>query len=468
LESVDAQAFTATGSRPSIPSRKWRAAVLCLVGFGFCAAAFWPGFMSADSVDQFAQATNGAYQDWHPPLMAFVWSRVLFLSRGPAPMLLMHLAFIWLGLWLLAAHLSSSRYAWWALPMVGILPWIVNFEGVIWKDTGLAASWLLAIALMTLRPRRRVVQVGIALLMFYGIGVRHNAIFGAPPMVFLFLRYALGWHRSNSRTAVYALAGCVGFLLVGAAVKSAIGPRRTYPASALMIDDLHNISIRTGQNLLPARLQVTSELIDKCMSERAAVVFCYQRFGWVRGDTTTRPGEFHGFLANDAEYKEVRARWINVLEDHRADYFATRLASFAWFMRIHGEPFFYWQQGTAPNPYGITQNSNLLTRVIARAVQITATRAGFLMKPYFWTVVSLLLGVFVFVRKDLSERPVVLALLSSASLYSLAYLPLTASADFRYVYWSLVATTVAVAMLLTGLDQRTGLRQGAGDSGSRV
>ena len=114
--------------------------------------------MSEDSLDQYAQATRGVYHDWHPPIMSFVWSRLLLFADGPQPMLVLHAAFMWLALGLLARRFSSSPYATWVFFVVGLLPWIANFEGVIWKDVGLAASWLLAAALIGLESKRRIVD----------------------------------------------------------------------------------------------------------------------------------------------------------------------------------------------------------------------------------------------------------------------------------------------------------------------
>jgi hypothetical protein len=431
----------------------WLQAIICILGFAACLIAFWPGFMSADSIDQYAQAKSGVYQDWHPPLMSLVWSRLLFFSDGPAPMLVLHLGLIWLALWLLARRFSSNPHATWLFPLVGLLPWIVNFEGVIWKDVGLASSWLLAVALIAHKPKQRVLQVAIGLLIFYGIAVRHNAIFGAPPLVFLFLRDGIGLTSSNLRVAVYAVALSLGFVGASSLVNASIGARRLYPVSALMIDDLHNVSVRTGRNFLPATLRVDAELIEKCRDAHMAVVNCYQRKGWVRGDTAVAPGHFRGFVSSDDEYAEVRARWLQTLKREPAVYLKTRLSSFASLMG-RDAPYYYWQAGTSKNNLGMTQTPNVLTRALEAGVRVTAMRTPIFMMPYFWTLLGLILVGVAKLRKESDGRPLVLALLTSAVLYTVAYLPITAAADFRYVYWSVVATNVALAILLVGWGRR--------------
>jgi len=44
---------------------------------------FWPGVALFDSVYQYRQALSGTYDDWHPPIMARLWS--LFASVAARP-----------------------------------------------------------------------------------------------------------------------------------------------------------------------------------------------------------------------------------------------------------------------------------------------------------------------------------------------------------------------------------------------
>ena len=80
--------------------------VAAAVLFAVSLALFWPGYVAYDSLAQYAQATSGHYEDWHPPIMARLWS--LFGDRGPAPMLAVQLGAYWLGLGLFAAALAAN------------------------------------------------------------------------------------------------------------------------------------------------------------------------------------------------------------------------------------------------------------------------------------------------------------------------------------------------------------------------
>jgi hypothetical protein len=423
-------------------------APIYLLGFAVCVIAFWPGFLSADSLDQYAQAKLGIYHDWHPPLMSFVWSRLLIFADGPQPMLLLHVGFMWLALWLLATRFAKTWRATLIFFVVGLLPWLANFEGVIWKDVSLATSWLLAIALLSTKSPGRFVTAATGLLLFYGIAVRHNAIFGAPPLIFLFLRYGIGIARTNVRTMVFAIALSLGFAAANAFAIAMIGARHVNPSGQIMIDDLHSMSVRTGTDLFPPSVDVDSTLIGKCRGDQVSIVFCYQRNGWSHGDTAAGFGHFHGFLSSD-EYAALRTQWLVAVARHPTVYARSRLSSFRGLMRGSDPPFLYWQSGTLQNSLGITEAPNVLTRALDRAVHVTATRLPIVMKPYFWTLLALL--VLAMAVKTRSEgQPFVIGLLSSALLYTFAYLPITTAFDFRFAYWPVVATNVAIAIFLVG------------------
>ena len=57
----------------------------------------FPGTMDNDSKNQYAEAIAGRYTDWHPPVMAWLWSVLRLVADGPAPFLLLHLAAYWCG-----------------------------------------------------------------------------------------------------------------------------------------------------------------------------------------------------------------------------------------------------------------------------------------------------------------------------------------------------------------------------------
>ena len=48
--------------------------------------------MIDDARWQYQQSVDNAYEDWHPPLMAWIWHYLMLLEPGPGPMLVLQAA----------------------------------------------------------------------------------------------------------------------------------------------------------------------------------------------------------------------------------------------------------------------------------------------------------------------------------------------------------------------------------------
>uniref|UniRef100_UPI0025D34E0D hypothetical protein n=1 Tax=uncultured Xanthomonas sp. TaxID=152831 RepID=UPI0025D34E0D len=69
----------------------------CALGFAITLMAYFPGLMSPDSEDQLMQATSFVFRDWHPPIMALLWSPILKLHDGPIGILMLFSALYWVA-----------------------------------------------------------------------------------------------------------------------------------------------------------------------------------------------------------------------------------------------------------------------------------------------------------------------------------------------------------------------------------
>ncbi|MBW0006916.1 MAG: hypothetical protein JO335_04290, partial [Sphingomonas sp.] len=59
--------------------RRWAAMAAIAAGIAIVGIGYWPGIMIDDARWQYQQAIDNAYEDWHPPLMAWIWRRLMFL-----------------------------------------------------------------------------------------------------------------------------------------------------------------------------------------------------------------------------------------------------------------------------------------------------------------------------------------------------------------------------------------------------
>lgn len=412
------------------------AGLIVLAGFALSAQVFFPGFMSADSFMQFGQSRTLRYSDWHPPLMSWLWSQLNHLAAGPEGMLYFQLALLWsaLAVW---CWQYRARALVWLIPFAGFLPWVLNFEGVLWKDIGMAFALLLLTGIAAGKVTGMRLAVAL-LLFFYAINLRHNAIVAAVPVLLLVLarwRPTMG----TARLLLVAGAALALTLALGNVVNyQLIGAERTKPLNFIIVDDLSFLSLKEQRSLIPG---VTLGQIQACsqrtISETRLVArdVCMQSFGM--------PSTM------DLMRADLKPAWLAAIGRDPASYMQFRLAAFGFLLRSPDEaPFYFWHAGVVPNKFGVIQQAGAMTPMVEQLVDNTAAMLPFLFKPYWWVCAGMLLLLgSVLLRATITQRTVQV-LLGSALLYTLAYLPVTPMADFRYVYWSVLATTIAALLLL--------------------
>ncbi len=165
---------------------------------------FWPGVISPDSLWQYAQALSGHYEDWHPPVMAFLWRQLGRLASGQAPFLVMDALLYWGGVLLLADSLQRRGRRRTALAVVAIATMPIPFGqlGAIVKDSLLAACCLAAVGLAA--QAGRTTKVRGSLLPSSSLPPRR-----ADPARFLRPRpCSSGSRRQPGAPAAFASSGC--------------------------------------------------------------------------------------------------------------------------------------------------------------------------------------------------------------------------------------------------------------------
>ncbi|HYH84438.1 MAG TPA: hypothetical protein VEX60_03085, partial [Pyrinomonadaceae bacterium] len=228
--------------------------LVCLAGFLLCVIAFYPGYMSPDSIYQLAEGRAWSFTDWHPPLMAAVWGVVDRVVPGPFGMLLLQNAAFW-GALAVFWRMTYRRSVWLGLCLVGLgfLPSVLALLSTIWKDVGLGVSLLLASALLytSLRTNRRGALLISIPLIFYGYGVRPNAAPAILPLavwtgliacrIFSSLK-----SKAGGRRVLPLVLGLAYFFLLTAAVLTTTrvltGGRSLYILQTVLLHDLTAIS----------------------------------------------------------------------------------------------------------------------------------------------------------------------------------------------------------------------------------
>lgn len=419
--------------------------ILGMLGLVLNVAVFYPGYMSNDSMSQYAQAI-GAEElgDWHPPILAIVWAALIAITGQAGSLLVLQLGMLWAAVVLLSVavyrHVPSHRLS--LIPfLLPLLPFVCNISGVLWKDVQMAYALLLALSLgvyaNTLSARQTwgkvLLAVVAALLILYASLLRYNAFFAAIPILFIIVSVLT--HRR--RLMALSLAGFIGLFLLAQLLIGHVS-KDQHPLSSVMLDDV--VAIRSPNEI--ASMSIGEELkgallrIEDCAELQDEFVNLY----WVCADNYDR------HVISTQQYNELQGMWLSSIFNDAPSYFGYRLQAFAWFVFSQQDPYI-WHPGINQNEFGLELLNPRPGKILKYYVDASYAAFVIFFKIWFWLVVSVGLLIYA-LRNTVPVRKLVIALTSSAIIYILAYAPVVVAADYRYVYWSVLATLLALGCVL--------------------
>jgi hypothetical protein len=425
--------------------------LVCAAGFLLCVVAFYPGYMSPDSTGQLAQARAWDFTDWHPPLMAAVWSVVDRVAAGPAGMLLLHNAAYW-GAGALFWRATYRRSVWLGLGLVafGFMPQVLSHLSAVWKDTGLGVSLLLATALLY-RARQvnsRAALVAALPLLFYGCGVRLNAAPAVLPLALwagIIACRVFPVLRSRAERLPRLLPAAIGvacfFLLAGAVTittEALIKGKHSYTGQTVLLHDLAAISLGRGEALFPDYI-----VRDEHFSlEKVAQQYVPSVATPVVGIETSGLK-----ISGDArDMDALRAKWLEVVPRNAGAYLRHRWAAFEWVTGL-GQPDVCLPYLIAStNPPGYKTNDLAVHRMLR--AYFWATRNTVFFRGFFWLLVCAALCYFSLRGRLTGDLELVFVLATSGLLYGAAYFFIAPSCDFRFFWWTMLAASVALLFLV--------------------
>ena len=431
----------------------WLLAAVVLALFAANVALHFPGIMNNDSIGQYRQALSGQYADWHPPVMAWLWSHLRVFGDGPAPFLILHLALYWLGFGLLADALRRTGHSALALvvALAGAFPPFLYINAQVVKDVGMAVTWVAAIGCVfwfRAQGRRIPVAVGVAvaLLVAYGTLVRTNAVFGLGPLL-LFMLAPAPWLRNARLMLAAVLVALVAIPASSAINRLAFNPIAQQPVQSLFLFDLMGMAVHTGnpQLLAPRATLAADEL-------RA----CYTPYWW---DSLSPWGRCSASVHRPAGTDLVTlpeglaSQWLRTIAQHPGAYVAHRLKHFnssllfavpLKHIRLTPE---YRSDDPAVKPLGV---------VTAAEVRGDLLRKNPSVWPVTWLAWACALLWILAAQAPSAGVQLARVLAVSALGYSGAYLLIGVATDMRYHYWTLLAVLIATLLVLPQLGQ--GLR----------
>jgi hypothetical protein len=426
---------------------------------GFMAAAnliiWFPGESGPDSQSQYEQVVAGKLNDWHPPIMAWLWSIFRLVADGDAPMFCFQVVFYWFGLGLIAITLARARrtLAAWAILGVALLPPFVRLNVVLLKDVGMAVTFLSAFAvLLWYRMQSREVPAAVAamslVLLLYGTLVRANAVFAAVPLFVYMIRPQ--WLKRPWQLLAVSIP--VAFALVPAA--NLFNHRVLHAEPLGAIRSLQTFDI-TGIAFYSDDLAVFGP--DNSFT-REEVIGCYKPSGW---DTLSPWGECRFFWNRLAVSRDLQGvvenldgrsamgakpnpdllyLWVAAIIRHPLAYATHRFANFS--SEMTAPPYLNFNVKMIDSPYRelycvVTAPALWLALGVALLVQLASARS--------------------LPRSASTDAALVLVL--SSLPYSFAYLFIGVGTESRYLFWSLIAIFIAVVIHAPGCSRTRSSQQ---------
>lgn len=426
-----------------------------LFGLALCIAAFYPGYMSPDSLSQWEQGRAWVFTDAHPPLMSAIWGLLDRVYPGPFGMLLFHNLLFWGGAclyWHVCRRKTMMLGA--ALLLFGFMPQVLALLSSIWKDVGMGAALFLATALLYYAGNYRS-KLALYLscpLIFYAYSVRLNSAPAILPLAlwsaFLACRLIPSLNRRALKRALLipVISGVLYFLLLTAAVtttnKLLAQGREDYPVQIVLLYDLAAISKETGQSYFPAYVSD----YEGFSMEKVATNYNTE---WV-ADLIYGPQPVLITTTDAVRIAELKRHWWTAVSTHKLIYLRHRWNVFKSLTGFNTE-FVY--KAFLPvdnyNPRQFRQERGWLNHSLnAYFFYFSNT---LLFRGFFWLLVSLGVIYFALRSRVRGDMGAALALSLSGLLYTAGYFFYTPSSEFRYMWWTVLASIIATLLSIAQL-----------------
>jgi hypothetical protein len=417
-----------------------------IVGIATVAWVYYPALMSPDSISMYRDALTGVlHGDRKMPLTAFLWAFILRVHEGPFPLLLFQNLIFWSGLALVVRSCGLSP-AWSATAVlaIGAVPPVFALLGTLWADVLLGAFLVLFLGMALLardRGSRSLLLLSLVPL-WCGLAARTNGLPAVVPLAVWWAALWLGIARPErpraGRVALHALLLLV--MMVGATrlfVRAVVTGGTGASARGLqfsMFHDLAGISVHSGTLHLPAYVHraIPGFTLDtmRAVYDPADVNKFVYNPGWrIEMFTTTDP----------VNARELRRTWWHAVRVHPGAYLRRRVDAITTGLQLRGVHYPF-HAIIDSNDLGLVHDRRPVTeRVLAFH---TATRGLFFRGWLF-----LLASGAVVVAGWRHRRWSAVAAATSGICYVAPVALISAGADFRYIWWMIIATLVGALLL---------------------
>ncbi|WP_170298756.1 hypothetical protein [Massilia eburnea] len=408
--------------------------------------AFFPGWMSNDSLIQYREARAGAFNSWHPILMAWWWRQLDHLYQGPAPFLFQNLIMYWCGIGLLTKAIgrNAGRLAY-IVPIFGLWPALFFVLGEIWKDVAFACSmfmaWAIVINAYCWQRKTSTLEKGIlVILLVFAAGVKTNGIVAIPFLIFFWLNND-GVGR-GIRLVALTFTIFSASVLVPFTMTRSLEVKLDNPLQYTQVYDLLAISVKTRQNLLPRYI---NERINLSQDELEKTYVVGQNDRLFYGYTKDLVGLRAPSLD---EATKLQDSWLKAIKDHPVSYLTHRWDNFLSLLRIgHSTAAFVASPAVVQNEFHIKFDSNGISDYLS----VMPLTHPWIFYPWVYHLLTLIAAAASFLKK--THRSLAAAVLGSSFAFIAPHFFIVPASDFRYLYYSYFCSLIMVCLAVLSFNR---------------
>ena len=449
VKSWAAAAFTSPNASRSV------ALITLAIGALVSLAFNLPGHMSYDSVLQLAQGRSGVYNNWHPPVMAWMLGLLDAIVPGTALFVVFNTLLIAAALAVLVCspprtfHFAAPLLLLWALIPDGLI-----YPGIVWKDVLFAAAAVGGFAALVLAvrlwPRRRwrflAIVTGFVLLSLAALA-RQNGLVILPAAA-----VALGWiasrsggHKPIHSALAYAFLPLAGAIVLMLTANAALQTRSDgEPSTIYELEDLQAYDLAGALQAKPdlplSRLSRSNPDLAQLLRTKAAPLYTPVRLDAISGLPDLDKALF------DAPLPDVSGQWRELVLGHPWLYLKVRTRDFFWVLATPDIdaclPFFDGVSGPEPwvTRLGL-KNQERPQDLALKAWGEPWSHSPLSSHLLYLAIDAVLLGLLLIRRRTTDIA--VAGLLAAALLFTATFFIISVACDYRYLYFLDLAAVAA-------------------------
>jgi hypothetical protein len=436
--------------------------------------------MDADALNQISEARTGYFVDWWSPILDWMWRLLFLLHLTPGFVLLGSTTVVVFSIFELLRCAMRPVTAMIFTVAVALFPPVLGFLGSLSRDTWFGAAVLAAYALIVRAHRyprsRRLLALLSLIAVWFAMAARQNGFLAVLPATFFAVSILIdsslptkhAVHRRISRdgalrSSKWVSAGVSVVALLTFAGSQwvveyhLIGVKATYPQQELFMEDLSNLSLRTGHVMLPKFVFPAQDLKTLGLYDSPYTVLPLiegHNAPLVRSPRASPPSFVTG-----SEESTLAHDWLKAVLRYPGAYFHIRWKVWANLIAWSSPAFEPYHPGIDGNPWNYQATFPALDHVAGAYLAFftpAPLEGGVLHRTWVYLVLATLVGADLVRRSRAVPLRIIGAMCIGALLYYLTYFFLAMGFGFRWGWIVVVATVVGV--LVDSADRLPRLR----------